>query len=52
MDETEKGYPVTPYMDVYKSKIQSVGSLERLNFIIVVRGDFHNKDIIGSSLHI
>ena len=37
MDEPEKGYPVTPYMDVYKAKIQSDGSLDKLKLIIVVR---------------
>ena len=43
MDEPEKGYPVTPCMDVYNANIQSYGSLENLKLIIVVRGDLHNK---------
>ena len=34
-------------MDVYKAKIQSDGSLDKLKLIIVVRGDLHNKEIIG-----
>ena len=38
-----KGEPVTPCMDVYKAKIQSDGSLEKLKLIIVVRGDLQNK---------
>ena len=49
MDYLDKGDPVTPCMDFYKAKIQSDGSLDKLNFIIVVRGDFHNKDIIGDT---
>ena len=47
MDDTEKGDPVTPCMDVYKSKIQSDGSLDKLKLIIVVGGDLQNKEIIG-----
>ena len=39
----EKDEPVTPYMDVYKAKIQSDGSLDKLKLIIVVRGDLRNK---------
>ena len=35
----EKGEPVTPCMDVYKSKIQSDGILDKLKLRIVVRGD-------------
>ena len=46
MYDPEKGDPVTPYMDVYKAKIQSDGSLEKLKWIIVVRGYFHNKEMI------
>ena len=30
MDDTEKVYPVTPCMDVYKANIQSDGSLDNL----------------------
>ena len=47
MDEPEKGYPVTPCMDVYKSSIQYDGSIEKLKLRIVVRGDLDNKEIIG-----
>ena len=39
MDDPEKGGAVTPCTDVYKGKIQSDGSLEKLNFRIVLRGD-------------
>ena len=35
---------VTPYMDIYKAKIQSDGSLDKLKLRIVVRGDLQNKD--------
>ena len=38
-----EGEPVTPCMDVYKAKIQSDGSLDKLKLIIVVRGDLQNK---------
>ena len=34
------GEPVTPCTDVYKSKIQSDGSLDKLKLRIVVRGGF------------
>ena len=35
--------PVTPCMDVYKAKIESDGSLDKLKLRIVVRGDLQNK---------
>ena len=35
---------MTPCMDVYKSKVQSYGSLDKLNFRIVVRGDLNDKE--------
>ena len=35
----DKDEPVTQCMDVYKSKIQSDGSLDILTLVIVVRGD-------------
>ena len=34
-------------MDVYKAKIQSDGSLDKLKLRIVVRGDLQNKELIG-----
>ena len=43
------GEPVTPCMDVYKSKIQSDGSLDKLKLRIVVRGDFQNKEMVGDT---
>ena len=51
MDDPEKGYPVTPCMDVFKSKIQYDGSLDKLKFRIVVRGDLQNKETIGDTLY-
>ena len=33
-------------MNVYKSKIQSDGSLDKLVLIILVRGDFQNKEMV------
>ena len=38
-----EGEPVTPCIDVYKAKIQSDGSLDKLKLRIVVRGDLQNK---------
>ena len=38
VEDKEKDEPVTPCMDVYKAKIQSYGSLDKLKFRIVVRG--------------
>ena len=43
------GEPVTPCMDVYKGKIQYYGSIYKLRLIIVVRGEFKNKDMIGDT---
>ena len=38
MDGPEKGDPVTPYIYVYKNKIQSGWSLDKLKLIIIVLG--------------
>ena len=43
----KKGELVTPCMDVYKEKIQSDGSLDKLNLRIVVRGYLQNKELLG-----
>ena len=45
----DKGEPVTTCMDVYKAKIQSDGSLDKLKLIIVVRGDLQNKELVGNN---
>ena len=44
--DPQKGEPVTPYMDVYKYKIQSDGSLDKIKFRIAVRGDPRNKELV------
>ena len=49
IEDTEKYDPVTPCMDVYKSKIQSDGSLEKLKLIIAVRRDLQNKELDGDT---
>ena len=49
VEDPEKDEPVTPYMDVYEAKIQSDGSLDKLKFRIVVRGDLQNKELIGDT---
>ena len=36
-------------MDVYKVKIQYDGNLDKLKLIIVVRGDFKNKETVGDT---
>ena len=36
-------------MDMYKAKIQSDGSLDKLKLRIVVGGDLQNKEIIGDN---
>ena len=36
-------------MDVYKAKIQSDGSLDKLKSRIVVRGDLQNKEMVGDT---
>ena len=41
--------PVTPWMDVYKAQIQSDGSLDKLKWRIVVRGDLKNKELSGDT---
>ena len=49
IDYPEKGYPVTSCMDVYKANIKYDGSIYKLKLIIVVRGDLHNKEMIGDT---
>ena len=36
-------------MDVYKAKIQSDGSLDKLKLRIVVRGNLQNKEMVGDA---
>ena len=49
IEDPKDGEPVTPCMDVYKAKIQSDGSLDKLELRIVVRGDLQNKEMIGDT---
>ena len=44
IEDPKDGEPVTPNMDVYKAKIQSDGSLDKLKLRIIVRGDLQNKE--------
>ena len=47
IEDPKDGKPVTPCMDVYKAKIQSDGSLDKLKLSILVRGDLQNKEMFG-----
>ena len=49
IEDPKDGEPVNPCMDVYKAKIQSDGSLDKLMLRIVVRGDLQNKEMIGDT---
>ena len=49
VEDQNEGEPVTPCMDVQKSKIQSDGSLDKLKLIVVVRGDLKNKEMVGDT---
>ena len=49
IEDQNEGEPVTPCMDVYKAKIQSDGTLEKLNLRIIVRGYFQNKEMVGDN---
>ena len=44
-----KGGPVTPCMDVYKAKILSDVSIDKLKLGIVVRGYPKNKELFGDT---
>ena len=49
IEDQNEGEPVTPCMDVYKAKIQSDGSLNKLKLGIVVRGYLQNKEMVGDT---
>ena len=49
IEDPKDGEPVTPCMDVYKAKIQSDGSMDKLKLRIVVRGDLQNKEMVGDT---
>ena len=46
MDDPDKEDPLTPYMDICKSIIQSDGSLDKLTLIILFRVYVQNKEMI------
>ena len=49
VQDPEKGEPVTPFIDVYKAKMQYDGILDKLKLIIVVRGYLQNKELVGDT---
>ena len=49
IEDKNEGEPVTPCMDVYKAKIQSDGSLDKLKLRILVGGDMQNKEMVGNT---
>ena len=49
IEDQKEGEPVTQCMYVYKAKIQSDGSIDKLRLIIVVRGDLKNKEMVGDT---
>ena len=48
VEDQNEGEPVTPCMDVYKSRIQSDGIIDKLKLRIVVRGYLQNKEMVFS----
>ena len=46
VEEPENGETVNLCMDVYKAKIQSDGSLDKLKWRIVVKVDLQNKELV------
>ena len=49
IEDPKGGELVTPCMDVYKAKIQSDGSIDKLKLRIVVRGNLQNKEMVGDT---
>ena len=49
IEDPKNGETVTPCMDVYKAKIQSDGSLDKLKLRIVVGGYLKNKEMVGDT---
>ena len=47
--DQNEGEPVTTCMDMYKAKIQSDGSIDKLKLKILVRGDLENKEMVGDT---
>ena len=49
MEDQSKVEPVTPCMDVYKKKIHSDGSIDKLKLRIVVIEYLNNKELVGDT---
>ena len=49
MEDPGKGKPLSPCMDVYKSRIQSDGSLDKFKLRILVGEELYNKEMIGDT---
>ena len=49
VQDPDKGEPVNPYMDIYKAKVKSDGSLDKLTLRIMVRGYLQNKELFGDN---
>ena len=49
IEDQNEGEPVTPCMNMYKDKIQSDGSLDKLKLRIVVRVDPQNNKMVGDT---
>ena len=49
MEEPEPKEVVTPCMDVYRAKIQSDGTIDKLKLRIIVRGDLQSKEVMGDT---
>ena len=52
MNDTEKVYQITPYMDVYKAHTQYSRSLDKLKLIIVVGRYCQNKYMFGDTWYL
>ena len=46
IEDPKDGEPVTPCVGIYKAKIQSDGSLDKLKLRIVVKGDLKKKEMV------
>ena len=49
VEDQNKDEPMTPCMYVYKAKIQSDGSLDKLKLRIMFIGDLQNKELVGDT---
>ena len=49
IEDQNGGEPVNTCMDVYKAKIQSDGSHDKLKLRILVKGDLQNNEIVGDT---